>query len=423
MDILKPDLMWLEGRCYRINPQHSSFRGDIDDQYSEDEYTDENLDCPVEEPYEDFEIETIGNGRYRTSFHVARCYFPIVIGSKGVVRRRLENETRTQIQVPKQGQDGHIVITGASRSGVEAAHRRVDLIVAAARNRQQFTHFLSIPLNGESVQKRFHQFKEEVLDLCGHSRGISASIFQAPEKLHLTLGTLVIMDAEERERAAQCLTLCKESIVQPLLRGETLAVRMVGVEYMNDDPAEVDILYGKVHVEGNDNSHVLQDLADGIVGHFTSRVRSQVTLILTSSGLVNHLMPLASSSRVTAQHYVVKNWPIRQGYIPGEHNIKYPLLVQREKVLLPSLHKKLGLMKNFVNALDKSGEALQYLKTLFSKTNDVNLKEGIFVCPLFPVQKEFKKKDLTLRNYQHGNLLNLSSKCFLGITRQKIIAN
>ncbi|XP_069677196.1 activating signal cointegrator 1 complex subunit 1 isoform X7 [Periplaneta americana] len=254
-----------------------------------------NLDCPVEEPYEDFEIETIGNGRYRTSFHVARCYFPIVIGSKGVVRRRLENETRTQIQVPKQGQDGHIVITGASRSGVEAAHRRVDLIVAAARNRQQFTHFLSIPLNGESVQKRFHQFKEEVLDLCGHSRGISASIFQAPEKLHLTLGTLVIMDAEERERAAQCLTLCKESIVQPLLRGETLAVRMVGVEYMNDDPAEVDILYGKVHVEGNDNSHVLQDLADGIVGHFTSRVRSQVTLILTSSGLVNHLMPLASS--------------------------------------------------------------------------------------------------------------------------------
>lgn len=56
--------------------------------------------------------------------------------------------------------------------------------------------------------------QEEVLDLCGHSRGISASIFQAPEKLHLTLGTLVIMDAEERERAAQCLTLCKESIVQ-----------------------------------------------------------------------------------------------------------------------------------------------------------------------------------------------------------------
>ncbi|XP_069677195.1 activating signal cointegrator 1 complex subunit 1 isoform X6 [Periplaneta americana] len=259
-----------------------------------------NLDCPVEEPYEDFEIETIGNGRYRTSFHVARCYFPIVIGSKGVVRRRLENETRTQIQVPKQGQDGHIVITGASRSGVEAAHRRVDLIVAAARNRQQFTHFLSIPLNGESVQKRFHQFKEEVLDLCGHSRGISASIFQAPEKLHLTLGTLVIMDAEERERAAQCLTLCKESIVQPLLRGETLAVRMVGVEYMNDDPAEVDILYGKVHVEGNDNSHVLQDLADGIVGHFTSRgmMQKQYERVKLHVTLMNTLFRSEESSDI-----------------------------------------------------------------------------------------------------------------------------
>jgi hypothetical protein len=33
-----------------------------------------------------------------------------VIGSKGLVRRRLENETKTQIRVPKQGQDGCIGI-------------------------------------------------------------------------------------------------------------------------------------------------------------------------------------------------------------------------------------------------------------------------------------------------------------------------
>jgi activating signal cointegrator complex subunit 1 len=43
---------------------------------------------------------------------------------------------------------------------------------------------------------------------------------------------------------------------------------MVGVEYMNDDPAEVDVLYGKVHVK--DGPEVLQQIADGVVHCFSS---------------------------------------------------------------------------------------------------------------------------------------------------------
>jgi activating signal cointegrator complex subunit 1 len=54
--------------------------------------------------------------------------------------------------------------------------------------------------------------QEEVLDICKDSRGVDASIFQTPEKLHLTLGTLVIMDANEREKASQTLAECKEFI-------------------------------------------------------------------------------------------------------------------------------------------------------------------------------------------------------------------
>jgi activating signal cointegrator complex subunit 1 len=44
---------------------------------------------------------------------------------------------------------------------------------------------------------------------------------------------------------------------------------MVGVEYMNDDPAEVDVLYGKVY--SKDGSHILQDIADGIVNYFSDK--------------------------------------------------------------------------------------------------------------------------------------------------------
>jgi len=44
---------------------------------------------------------------------------------------------------------------------------------------------------------------------------------------------------------------------------------MVGVEYMNDDPAEVDVLYGRVC--DKDGSHILQDIADGVVNYFTDK--------------------------------------------------------------------------------------------------------------------------------------------------------
>lgn len=288
MDILKPDLMWIEGRCYRLNIQDSSFRGEEDEQFVDDGFAEENFDCPVEELCESFEIETTENGRYRAALLLPRYYFAHVVGSKGAVRRRLENETKTQIRVPRQGQDGRIVIIGSTKSAVSAAGRRVNLIVMSARQKQQFTHFLSIPMVGDSIKKRFVNFKEEVLDICKDSRGVDSSVFQAPEKLHLTLGTLVIMDANEREQAARTLAECKESIIMPLLKNRTLAVCMVGVEYMNDDPAEVDVLYGKVYVK--DGSRVLQEVADGVIDHFCSkglmqkqyeRVKLHVTLMNT----------------------------------------------------------------------------------------------------------------------------------------------
>ena len=47
------------------------------------------------------------------------------------------------------------------------------------------------------------------------------------------------------------------------------------------------------------------------------------------------------------------------------------------KVLLPPLHIKLGLMK----ALHKNGAAFQHLSTVFPGLSAAKLKEGIFVGP------------------------------------------
>lgn len=51
-----------------------------------------------------------------------------------------------------------------------------------------------------------------------------------------------------------------------LLAGEKLRLEMKGIEYMNDDPGEVDVLYGQVNALSW--SHSLQTIADSLVDEF-----------------------------------------------------------------------------------------------------------------------------------------------------------
>ena len=60
-------------------------------------------------------------------------------------------------------------------------------------------------------------------------------------------------------------------------------------------------------------------------------------------------------SRDRAQHYVKKERPAREQLVPGARNIINKPLVEREKILIPPLHMRLGLMKQFTRALDKDG--------------------------------------------------------------------
>ena len=87
-------------------------------------------------------------------------------------------------------------------------------------------------------------------------------------------------------------------------------------------------------------------------------------------------------SRAVSQHYKQKDWGSRSTFVPGEHSLKEKNpLVDMNKVLLPPLHIKLGLMKNFVKALHKNAAAFQHLSTVFPGLSAAKLKEGIFVGP------------------------------------------
>lgn len=93
-------------------------------------------------------------------------------------------------------------------------------------------------------------------------------------------------------------------------------------------------------------------------------------------------------SRARACHYKQKEWPMRQSLEPGKDNVINKTLVESSKVILPALHVKLGLMKNFVKAMDKTGEAFLYLRKKFPRLSEAKIKEGIFVGP--QIHKLFK---------------------------------
>ena len=88
------------------------------------------------------------------------------------------------------------------------------------------------------------------------------------------------------------------------------------------------------------------------------------------------------NSREDSSYYAIKVWPTRQSSQIGRHNVHHQPLVSSANVFLPPLHIKLGLMKNFVKAMDQEGDGFKFLKDFFEAyKSDAKLKARIFVGP------------------------------------------
>jgi len=61
--------------------------------------------------------------------------------------------------------------------------------------------------------------------------------------------------------------------------------------------------------------------------------------------------------------------------------VQHPALAEWHKILPPPLHIKLGLMKNFAKAMDRTGSAFKYLAEKFPRLSEAKIKEGGFLGP------------------------------------------
>lgn len=84
-------------------------------------------------------------------------------------------------------------------------------------------------------------------------------------------------------------------------------------------------------------------------------------------------------SRDRGHHYIRKDWPQRIQRI-GQKNIMRPSLVSIDNIILPPLHIKLGLMAQFVKALNPQDETFQMLRTLFPNLTVGKVEKGNNLC-------------------------------------------
>jgi len=111
-------------------------------------------------------------------------------------------------------------------------------------------------------------------------------------------------------------------------------------------------------------------------------------------------------SRARSLHYPRKDWPARKSLEPGIMNVENQPLVELSKILLPSMHLKLGLTKKSVKAMNQEEAAFTYLREKFRRLSEAKLKKGIFIGPqIRDLIKDECFEKATKRRF--GTVLNL----------------
>jgi hypothetical protein len=85
------------------------------------------------------------------------------------------------------------------------------------------------------------------------------------------------------------------------------------------------------------------------------------------------------ASRARERHYHVQQWQLQGEEILNEKNVAHRASVDKTKIYLPPLRTKLGLIKIFVNAMNKEGEGFICIRKKFTRIREAKIKEGIFV--------------------------------------------
>ncbi|XP_023579127.1 activating signal cointegrator 1 complex subunit 1-like [Octodon degus] len=103
MEVLRPQIITVEGRNYRKNPiQEKTYQHEENE---EDFYPDSMEGA--DEPCEAYALEQTPQG-FRSAVSAPCLLYKHIVGKRGDTKKKIEMETKTSITIPKPGQDGEI---------------------------------------------------------------------------------------------------------------------------------------------------------------------------------------------------------------------------------------------------------------------------------------------------------------------------
>ena len=111
---------------------------------------------------------------------------------------------------------------------------------------------------------------------------------------------------------------------------------------------------------------------------------------------------------------------MRETLAAGMPNILHDPIISRDKIIFPPLHIKLGLMKQFVKALNTDGECFQFIVSAFPALSFEKIKAGVFDGPQIRAlvhDEDFVTK-MSDKRRRHGYLLLKLLRIFLVTKRQ-----
>ncbi|TPP63239.1 Activating signal cointegrator 1 complex subunit 1 [Fasciola gigantica] len=274
--ILNPRIFHTGKRHYRINPSRHDYSADLpipvgcleegiqNDAVPEDE-CDEEENLTIEQEDHHF----ICRLRVPSMFH------GFLIGRKRMTLRNIEMEFSCQIKMPPASSDDcEILVKSNTELNIRNACRRIRWLEYTARSRCRPTHYISMSSDVFAIQSGFEAFREKALQLAaedtvGDFRGVVPELFPSSEHLHFTFVTLLLADADEVSTACDLLKeFVQSDTAKSLCIEGPFRLTIQGLEFMNDDPSSVDVLYAKILPSSDE--YRIQTFANALYTHFSN---------------------------------------------------------------------------------------------------------------------------------------------------------
>jgi len=183
------------------------------------------------------------------------------------------------------------------------------------------------------------------------------------------------------QKSLKCVLLHNENLYGSVPLGHSTTLK--------EKYDEINLLWKKFHTNSSNRSCVDLKMVGFLLGIQSGYTKFPCFLCLWDS-------------RARKEHWTKKDWHVRRELIPDSLNVQTPPLVERSKIVLPRLHIKLGIMKQFVKALEKDGDCVRYICMKFPSLSIKKLKAGVFDGP----QIRKLMKDANFCNYMNPGELS-----------------